>query len=180
MQECAEEEEIAKLEELEELERRVVQDPGHKPSMGCGISKLQRLVLEMTSAPDPVEPPRSPKSKRNSFTKSSTEDADSESFMEASETDFSFFGEDDGGLLVSEGRIDTPRRIDDGMIVNGFLCSPTNTGHSMDVVSELSGFRREKRAKHEAAVKYARSQIESALLGHWIGEVKVVKTFVAT
>lgn len=180
MQECAEEEEIAKLEELEELERRVVQDPGHKASMGCGISKLQRLVLEMTSAPDPVEPPRSPKSKRNSFTKSSTEDADSESFMEASETDFSFFGEDDGGLLVSEGRIDTPRRIDDGMIVNGFLCSPTNTGHSMDVVSELSGFRREKRAKHEAAVKYARSQIESALLGHWIGEVKVVKTFVAT
>ena len=177
MQECAEEEEITKLEELE---RRVVQDPSHNPPSGCGISKLQRLVLEMTAAPDPVEPPRSPKSKRNSFTKSSTEDADSESFMEASETDFSFFGEDDGGLLVSEGRIDAPRRIDDGMIVNGFLRTPTDTGHSMDVVSELSGFRREKRAMHEADVKYGRPKIESALLGYWIGEVKVVKTFAAT
>ena len=177
MQECAEEEEIARLEELE---RYMPQEPNQQQQTACGALRIQRLVLEMTSAPDPVQPPQSPRSKRNSFTKSSTEDADSESFMEASETDFSFFGEDDGGLLVSEGRIDAPRRPDDGMIVNGFLCSPTGTGHSIDVVSELSGFRREKRAKYEAAVKFGRSKIESALLGHWIGEVKVVKTFVAT
>jgi hypothetical protein len=176
MQECAEEEEIARLEDLE---RQIDEDPSRQSLIGCSVYKLQRLVLEMTSAPDPVQPPRSPKSKRNSFTKSSTEDADSESFMEASETDFSFFGEDDGGLLVSEGRIDAPRRVDDGMIVNGFLRGAVETGHSMDVVSELSGFRREKRAKHEAMVKFGRSKIESALLGHWVGEVKVVKSFVA-
>ena len=177
MQECAEEEEIARLEELE---RWMDQDPSQQRLAGRGIFKLQRLVLEMTSAPDPVAPLQSPKSKRNSFTKSSTEDADSESFMEASETDFSFFGEDDGGLLVSEGRIDAPRRIDDGMIVNGFLCSPIGTGRSMDVVSELSGFRREKRAKHEAMARFGRSKIDSALLGHWVGEVKVVKNVVAS
>jgi hypothetical protein len=99
--------------------------------------------------------------------------------MEASETDFSFFGEDDGGLLVSEGRIDAPRRLDDGMIVNGFLSSPSATTRVIDVVSELSSFRKEKKAKHEAAVKYERSRIGSTLLGHWIGEVKVVKTIIA-
>jgi hypothetical protein len=176
MQECAEEEEIARLEELE---RQIDHDPSQHQLSGGGVFKLQRLVLEMTSAPDPIAPPRSPKSKRNSFTKSSTEDADSESFMEASETDFSFFGEDDGGLLVSEGRIDAPRRVDDGMIVNGFLCSPTETGHSLDVVSELAGFRREKRAKHEAMMRFGRSEIDSALLGHWVGEVKVVKNVIA-
>jgi hypothetical protein len=176
MQECAEEEEIARLEELE---REIDQNPSHQQLTGCGIFKLQRLVLEMTSAPDPIAPPRSPTSKRNSFTKSSTEDADSESFMEASETDFSFFGEDDGGLLVSEGRIDAPRKIDDGMVVNGFLCSPTDTGHALDVVSELSGFRRDKRAKHEAMLRFGRSRIDIALLGHWVGEVKVVKSVIA-
>ncbi|KAG0652848.1 hypothetical protein D0Z07_0603 [Hyphodiscus hymeniophilus] len=175
MQECAEEEELAKLEELE---RQIGRNPCRHQLEGGGIFKLQRLVLEMTSAPDPIAPQRFSRSKRNSFTKSSTEDADSESFMEASETDFSFFGEDDGGLLVSEGRIDAPRRVDDGMIVNGFLSSPTDTGHSLDVVSELSGFRKEMRAKHEAMVQFGKSKIDSALLGHWVGEVKVVKTIV--
>ena len=176
MQECAEVEEMARLEELE---RQMDHDPSQQQLTGCGILKLQRLVLEMTLAPDPIVPPRSPRSKRNSFTKSSTEDADSESFMEASETDFSFFGEDDGGLLVSEGRIDAPRRVDDGMIVNGFMYSPTDTRNSLDVVSELSSFRREKRAKHEAMVRLGRSKIDSAFLGHWVGEVKVVKNVIA-
>ena len=178
MQECAEEEEIARLEELG---KQMEHDPNRQELKGCEILKLQRLVLEMTSAPDPIAPLRSPKSKRYSFTKSSTEDADSESFMEASETDFSFFGEDDGGLLVSKGRIDAPLRLDDGMIVhaNGSLYNPTDTGHVLDVVSELSGFRREKRAKHEAMVRFGRSRIDAALLGHWVGEVKVVKKVVA-
>ena len=175
MQECPEEEEIARLEELE---RQRDQDPRIHQLSECGIFRLQRLVLEITSAADPIAPPRSPGPKRNSFTKSSTEDADSESFMEASKTDFSFFGEDDGGLLASEGRIDAPRRVDDGMILNCCLSSTTDIGRSLDVISELSKFRREQKAKHETMVRFGGSKLESALLGYWVGEVKVVKNVV--
>jgi len=169
IQECAEEEEMARLEYLDK--------PQGNDKSAKGIFKLQRLVLEMSSTPEPPIAPRSPAGKRNSFTKSSTEDHDSEMFMEASETDFSFFGEDDGGLIVSDGRIDAPMRVDDGMIVNNFLGSPTDQRQAKDVVSELAGFRRGEKAKHEAAVEFGGCSIDTALIGHWRGEVKVVKNY---
>ncbi|KAE8450358.1 hypothetical protein EG329_006432 [Mollisiaceae sp. DMI_Dod_QoI] len=166
IQECAEEEELARLEEtarhlnqLDYLE---------------GTFKLERLVLEMTSLPDPIQPSRSSHHtshhKRQSFTKSSTEDADSEMFMEQSETDFSFFGEDDGGLLVSEGRIDAPMTFDEGMMLE------VNDGHVIDVVSELASFRRERKKRFEALERFEGDKVEKALLGHWRGEIKIVRS----
>ena len=178
MQECAEEEELARLEDLER--RQEGRGSPTEKRDPCSMFKLQRLVLEISSDPEPTGPPRSPRrspgrsprGKRESFSKSSTEDRDSETFMQASETDFSFFGEDDGGLLTSDGRIDAPLIVDDGiMTVNG-------DGHMIDVVSELSGFRKEKKARHESALRFDRCKIETALLGHWRGEVKVVKEVV--
>ena len=122
IQECAEEE----LSPLEDLAHR--QNPHDIPQgdhCTAGSLRLQRLILEMTTLPESVTPPnsshlhpprRSHRSKRGSFTKSSTEDADSEMFMKASNSGFSFIGEDDGGLLVSEGRIDALVSYDEGMI----------------------------------------------------------------
>jgi hypothetical protein len=172
IQECAEEEELAKLEDLEFREGRD-QIP-RKELNASGMFKLQRLVLEMSPTHDPIDPPLSPREKRHSFTKSSTEDPDSEMFMEASESDFSFFGEDDGGLLVSEGKIDGRVHVDNGMIYMG---SPTVGGHPVDVISEVASFRRERRLSYEAAVRVGRPKLDIALLGHWAGEIKVVKNF---
>jgi hypothetical protein len=177
IQECGEEEELARLEEL-----ATHQDSNLNPMWNratARILKLQRLVLEMSSTPEPYSPRspgsrRSSRGKRDSYTKSSTKDADSEMFMEKSESDFSFFSEDDGGLLVSEGRIDSPVMFGNGMIYEH------GDGHLLDVVAELSSMRREKRAKHEANERFDRCKIEEALLGHWRGEVKVVKLFGAT
>jgi hypothetical protein len=173
IQECAEEEELASLEYLE-LRERNGQHAGKYSTNG--LFKLKRLVLEMSPAPDPIEPPHSPRdrSHRLSFTKSSTEDPDSEMFMEASESDFSFFREDDGGLLVSEGKIDSPTALNDGMIHIG---SPTANGHAVDVVSEVASFRREKKMFYEAAVRVGKPKVDTALLGNWKGEIKVVRDF---
>lgn len=132
----------------------------------------------MSSSPEVLELPASPCSphkKGESFTKSSTEDPDSEMFMEASETGFIFFGEDDNSLLVSEGRIDSPRVVDDGMIFCETAASPVDLEHPSDVVSELSGFKRDGRAKHEKAMAMGRSRVETALLWYWRGEVKVIR-----
>ncbi|KUJ06934.1 uncharacterized protein LY89DRAFT_661060 [Mollisia scopiformis] len=169
--ECAEEEELARLEEAarhHQAANTVNYD---------GTFKLERLVLEMTSLADPILPSRSPHrnnnntphNKRHSFTKSSTEDADSETFMSHSETDFSFFGEDDGGLLVSEGRIDAPMNFDEGMMLE------VDDGHVLDVVSELASFRREKKRRFEALERFHGDRVQKALLGHWRGEIKIVK-----
>lgn len=165
IQECAEEEELARLEEAARNSA-----PYKSQGRFDGMFKLEKLVLEMTSLPDPILPARSRhNSKRHSFTKSSTEDADSETFMTQSETDFSFFSEDDGGLLVSEGRIDAPTHFDEGMMLE------VDDGHQIDVVSELANFRREKKRKFLALEKMGGDAVEKALLGHWRGEIKILK-----
>lgn len=168
IQECAEEEELAALEGLELQERNNPNSGKHSTN---GMFRLQCLVLEMSAAPDPIDPPHSARQNRHSisFTKSSTEDPDSEMFMEASGNDFSFFREDDGGLLVSEGKIDTPT-TDGGMIYMG---SPTSNGHPVSVIPELARFRRERKMAYEAAVGAGRPKLDTALLGHWRGEIKV-------
>jgi hypothetical protein len=89
--------------------------------------------------------------------------------MQESQSDFSFFGEDDGDLLVSEGRIDRAIAVDGGMIWE------RGEARAVDVVGELSGFRREKKRAFEFNERLGRSGVENALLGHWRGEVKVVK-----
>lgn len=166
IQEYAEEEEIARLESLERN--------GHVDESADPI-KLQRLILEMSKLPEPFEVPQTTSTKRNSFTKSSTEDQDSEMFMAATECDFTFFGEDDGGLLVSAGRIDAPIRLDDGMIVRTFVGGAEGSG-VVDVITALSGWRKERKAKWERlAISHGERLADKALCGHWIGEIKVVR-----
>lgn len=173
IQELSEEEEIARLEEA-------AAKPHHPNNEGT--LKLQTLLLEMTSLPDPILPsksksphpthPHTSRQKRHSFTKSSTEDADSETFMSYSSTDFSFFSEDDGGLLVSEGRIDAPMNFDEGMMVD----LDVDDGHVLDVVSELASFRREKKKRFQACERWdGGDEVEKALGGHWRGEIKIIK-----
>ena len=90
--------------------------------------------------------------------------------MQESQSDFSFFGEDDGGLLVSEGRIDRAITVDGGLIWES-----GREAHTLDVVGELSAWRREKRRAFEFGGRIGRGAVEIALLGHWRGEIKVVK-----
>jgi Leucine-rich repeat (LRR) protein len=169
IQECAEEEELARLEELAHYQD-VNQIPQWDHYTPQSTLRLQRIVLEMTSHAEPLAPPRSPRHKRESFTKSSTEDPDSELFMQESQSDFSFFGEDDGGLLVSEGRIDREIAVDGGLIWD------RGEVHAIDVVGELSCWRRERKRAFEYKERFGRRNgVESALIGHWSGEVKVVK-----
>lgn len=170
IQECAEEEELARLEAIANY-RAVRQNLASlAPTL-----KLQTLMLEMTCKPEPVYIPRSARrSPRPSFTKSSTEDADSELFMNNSESDFSFFGEDDGGLLISEGRVDRLLHFDEGLMLD------VDDGHLIDTVAELASFRRQKKMRFETLERLVTSgcehlEMEVAFLGHWRGEVKVVR-----
>ncbi|CZT06827.1 uncharacterized protein RAG0_12464 [Rhynchosporium agropyri] len=194
IRELAEEEEIARLQEHCRYTIINQPPPQHPPTRTLN---LKHLVLDMTSHPDPVMPLR-PKnsnsptarelaamaSKKASFTytKSSTEDPDSESFMQSIDTDFSFFGEDDGGLLVSEGRIDSPNMRTGKDVDYG---SGTGEGGGdegegkkekvVDVVKELSAFRRARKNEFERAEEQGVWGVEEVLGGYWRGEVKVVR-----
>lgn len=188
IQELAEEEELARLEErLKAQSLGGQRQEEYSPNENL---RLRSLTLEMTSQPEPFLPPRSlhlssshhQDQKRNSFTgaKSSTEDPDSELFIKESESDFSFFGSDaaaDDDLLVSEGRLDRPVFCDTGLMVDR-----GEEGHLMDVVGELAAFRKEKKARFGVLERVMREgygsgqvDMEIALLGHWRGEVKVVR-----
>ncbi|KAK0119549.1 hypothetical protein ONS95_010989 [Cadophora gregata] len=184
IRELAEEEELARLQEIAKYQSINQPPPQRSPT---STLKLKCLILEMTSQPDTILPHRtnSPlalgrthsnsRSKRASFssnhyTKSSTEDPDSESFMNSISSDFSFFSEDDGGLLVSEGRIDSPNpgRGEFGFDVGG-------DEREVDVVMELSAFRRARKREFEEATEKGVWGIEQVLGGFWRGEVKVVR-----
>jgi hypothetical protein len=186
IQECGEEEELARLEATQ---HELPHPQHHHHPASLTQQKLQCLVLEMSDKSEPAEEqqgkggstgtPRT-QQKRHSFTKSSTEDQDSEQFMAASEFDFTFFAEDDGGLLVSAGRIDAPMRVDDGMIISGGgrlgqEQGDGDPGRLIDVVGALAAFRRERKRVYEASVEFGRCGIERALCGYWSGEVKVVR-----
>lgn len=90
--------------------------------------------------------------------------------MNSISSDFSFFSEDDGGLLVSEGRIDSPNpgRGDFGFDVGG-------EEREVDVVMELSAFRRARKREFEEAGERGVWGVEQVLGGYWRGEVKVVR-----
>ena len=184
IRELAEEEELARLRELAKYQSINQTPPQRSPT---STLKLKCLILEMTSQPDTILPHRSNspltlarthsnnRSKRasfssNNYTKSSTEDPDSESFMNSISSDFSFFSEDDGGLLVSEGRIDSPNpgRGEFGFDVGG-------EEREVDVVMELSGFRRARKREFEETGEKGVWGVEQGLGGYWRGEVKVVR-----
>jgi len=157
---------MARLEYL-----RLYQDESEIPDYSHlvdGTLKLHQLVLEIISNSSPFCMDRE---QRLSFSKSATEDYDSEMFIHASESDFSFFGEDDGGLLVSEGRLDGKMRVEDGLILE----ERGGGERLVDVVGELVNFRRERRKAWDQARREGLGGVEHALIGFWRGSVKVVK-----
>lgn len=182
LQECAEEEEIARLEAS-------LNPTNKRPADSNKLYKIQKIIFEISRHSEPEDFPPSPglspsrNLKRESFTKSSTEDVDSENFMTASERDFSFFGEDDGGLLVSEGGIDLRRgKPSDGLICDdmgrGYAIGRENVGPESriwDVVHEIKNWRREKREAYNRAIQAESPIVVTALMGHWRGEVAVVR-----
>jgi len=71
---------------------------------------------------------------------------------------------------VSEGRIDREIAVDGGLIWE------RGGVHAVDVVGELSCWRRERKRAFEYKERFGRRDgVEIALVGHWRGEIKVVK-----
>lgn len=181
IQELAEEEELARLQELSRYAPMSQAHPSRSPT---ATLRMRCLALEITSQPDRVAPPRTStarakRSSATSYTKSSTEDPDSESFMNRISSDFSFFREDDGGLLVSEGRIDRPGSaslgIGRGVGEGDGRGEGEGEGKEVDVVMELSRVRRSRKADFEMWMREGRWGVEQVLGGYWRGEVRVLR-----
>ncbi len=84
--------------------------------------------------------------------------------MSANSTDFFFFGGDDRGLLVSEGRIGYLIKSDYGMICGEW--------EVIDVVTALSAYRRERERAFEIAERRQQRGAAEVLGCHWRGEVR--------
>lgn len=168
IRELAEAEELARLEYLSQI-----QDRNRPPNWGfCTPTPLrvQKLVLELSSEVEDFDI-LSQKQIQKKSSKSSTEDSDSEMFMQATEGDFSFFGDnDDSDQLVREGRRNPP--------AFGYERTMLETRGEdtkwLDVVSALSTFRKESRSKSDAAIEGG-SDFDRVISGHWSGEIKIVR-----
>lgn len=151
------------------------------------MSSLQRIILEMS----PLDSSRTgrrrnlPGSSQTPWsslrTKSSTEDPDSEAFWSAQENDFSFFDdEEECGLPSKEGHhfplstlsekmLVTPNEDQTETLPNVHQSQSVNT--LVDVVQELSKFRKDRKAAHEDALRLGQHYVE----GYWPGEIKIVR-----
>jgi hypothetical protein len=107
---------------------------------------LKRITLEM--APD---------TKAENRTRSATEDRDSELLWEAASGDFSFFSD-------SHGPLSAPNRLG---------ASSTKGGRMVDVVAEVSRFRKEKKAAYRNAMLAGAT--DAFVDGYWPGDVTVVR-----
>ena len=141
---------------------------------------LRRLILEITPVPTSNEGDRLTawKSENAHTGYSSTGDRDSENLWTAAADDFSFFGEtddhDDKIVLTPDDEDSVGSRT-------------PNTGPMVDVVGELSAFRRGKKTEYEQLMREAavspsmsvKSASEQAMAmfveGYWKGEVKLVR-----
>ena len=150
---------------------------------------LKKLVLEMASdepvtAQSYLSPHLVKPSKYVNRTKSSTEDADSETFWSASENDFTFFDdEEECGLPLAE----TSSHISSLTLTEkmslpderaprqpGYLPTrelPKRREELVDVVAELAKFRRERKAVYEDAAKRGVKHVD----GYWPGEVQIIR-----
>lgn len=181
---CAIEAEIARLRQLLALE--ILQKRNCSNSI-MASNLLARIVLEMgppnlTSAAHGLNSPLMPQTSSSAFrTKSSTEDPDSEALWSAQENDFSFFDNDEECGLPSKETRHSPLPALSGKMVmppNGSqfdllptLQSTRGVGVGVDVVRELSKFRRERKAAYAGAVNSGQHYVE----GYWPGEIKVVR-----
>lgn len=142
------------------------------------IFALERIVLEIVP---PVSLERGAGKRKASWrkypTKSSTEDADSESFWEAAQYDFSFFGDEECGQPV--GQLASARKsfgASAGMMGTGLMVVGDEEGRverervgseagrgreweqttlEYDLVAEISKFRKEAKGRYERVAREA-------------------------
>lgn len=178
---CASKAEVARLQALQGP------DPSRVSNDIRKRSSLQRIVLEMgppgsTCTGRRPNLPRSSQTPGSAFrTKSSTEDPDSEALWSAQENDFSFFDDDEEcGLsskeshffplsTLSEKMLATPNEDQPESPPNLQQIQSVNTW--VDVVQELSRFRKDRKAAHGDALRLGQPYVE----GYWRGEIKIVR-----
>lgn len=190
IKDCALEAELASLQAR--LEPSQSRKPGqrqatHHRHNAREVFALQCIVLEMAPAASTTTLQSAKSSKwTTNRTKSSTEDADSEAFWSAAKNDFTFFDDDEECGLPS---IDTNSYISYSAVSEKMIMPISESGSPVDmlptlkwqqpakkeamidVVQELSKFRKERKAAFEVAVKAGVQHVD----GYWPGEVKVVR-----
>ena len=165
-----------------------IRQPGQRQQPSLSLSDDQRafalrqIILEVSPASSSLSPQSAQKSSFSRNTKSSTEDADSEALWSAAENDFTFFDDDEECGLPS---IDTDSPIPYSVISEKIIMPtdnlpdhqlptlqhPSQKETLIDVIQELSRFRKERKAAYEDAVKRGVHFMD----GYWPGEVKVVR-----
>ena len=189
IKDCASEAELASLQAR--LEPSQSRKPGqrlrtHHRHSAREIFALQRIYLEMAPEASPVTPQSAKWSTLSpTRTKSSTEDADSEAFWSAAEKDFTFFDDDEECGLPS---IDTDCYVPYSALSEKMIIPTSDPGSPVDnlptlkwpkakkepmidVVQELSKFRKMRKAAYEEALKRGVQHVD----GYWPGEVKIVR-----
>lgn len=154
------------------------------------IFALRCLVLEMSPLPavrDSTLSPNSPQTPKFAHrTKSATEDPDSEAFWAAQENDFSFFDDNEEcGLPATDPESHLPlSTLSEKETISSdspaMTAQPTQQQHqqqpahpaaTVDVIQELTKFRRERKAAYEDALRRRESTVD----GYWPGQVKIVR-----
>ena len=165
------------------------------------IFALRHITLEMAPSTIPLTPrstsSKFSSSSSNHRTKSSTEDADTEALWSAAANDFTFFDKDEECGLPS---VDTDPYVPESALsekmttistdvsspqpdntnlpipknrptTTGPPLPPKNATVPLDVVKELSQFRKERKTAYESAVVQGLGHVD----GYWPGDVKVVR-----
>ncbi|KAI4212835.1 MAG: hypothetical protein LQ351_004538 [Letrouitia transgressa] len=155
------------------------------------IFALRCLVLEMSplsAVRNSTLSPHSPRTPNFTHrTKSATEDPDSEAFWAAQENDFSFFDDNEECGLPSpdpESHLplstlseketissDSPAVTAQPTPQQQQQQQPAHPAAAIDVVQELTKFRRERRAAYEDALRRGDHTVD----GYWPGQVKIVR-----
>jgi hypothetical protein len=140
---------------------------------------LRRIVLEM--APPQAAPKKISASWRAYPTKSSTGDADSESFWEAATQDFSFFDDEECGQPGYELGRTLPLTAISGLELASSHTTPPpqpietrpDPKPLLDVVGEIGKFRRERKAAYNNLVELG--EADPVVEGHWPGDVTIFR-----
>lgn len=178
---CASDAEVARLKALRGL------DPLRASNDLRKSSSLHRIVLEMdpqgsTCTGRRPNSPHSSQTPGSAFrTKSSTEDPDSEALWSAQENDFSFFAEDEQcGSPSQESHYVPLPTLSEKMLATSNEDQPESlptlqklrsVNTWVDVVQDLSRFRKDRKAAHEDALRLGQPYVE----GYWPGEIKIVR-----
>ena len=191
IRDCAEEAKLADIQAS--LEHKSLYVPGKPRSMyrqhrTRELFALQRLVLEMvppgsakTVSSTPLSPLTPPPRSDFSRGRSSTEDPDSEAFWLAQENDFSFFGDEECGLPENEPGMHFPIASlsekmllpmeSTGSTILPTLQKPKEQSLGVDVVEELTKYRKERKMTYEHALRTGEKYVD----GYWPGEVNIVR-----